>query len=1151
MSKPALRFATIAARRLPGFPQGGPRLAELSPGINLVYGPNGAGKSSLVRAARALLWPELLPAASGAELAATFEVGAVSFQLELEAGRTARYERDGAPGPPPPGLPPASLADRYDLALETLLAARGEPLAGEIQREVAGGFDLAAARDRTGFRAQPSQPRQRAGELERAEQRVAEISREQEALLLAERGLAALHQRREAAAEARRRAEELARTLELARAQAQRADLAARLEAFAPLVARLQGDEGERLDRLEARRAAAAVALAQLDAELSDAAEELAGLGPADGPSFDDEALATLRARLEQLRQVDGELAHGTTSVAAAEARLARSLAAFGEVGGEPPSPPLANLPATAPQRLASLLQGAEETRAEARLAERAASLQRLAAAQFAAPADLLRGLGLLSRGLARGGGPWRLLALAGLALGAGWASVALARLGSLAWLAGLAAGLVALGLLGREALALRDRRQLAAELRALGLEAPEDWRPANVEARQGEILRRLATANSALAAREVWQGLGIDAERLAHKEAALAARCAELSRELGLPVAPPLLHLSFLAERLRDATEAGDALAAERAGLAPLRAEREALAGELTAALQPTTGNDTAALAAALAARERRLRQAATLAERIAGHRRALDKARWDLAEVDREEQALWQQLALPAADRPQLASALAELPAYRDLAKELLRAEGTLVSLTASSAETTALAASDPAALEAELAASQAAAAEEADLQREITALSTRLADARQKHDLEAALASRDAAREALEADRQADLARLAGWLLAERLQAELAERSQPRVLRRAEEIFAAITRDRYQLRTLAGSPPTLHAIERSRRVSLELAQLSGGTRVQLLLAVRLGFLEQQEPAVALPLFLDETLATSDLERATAVIEAVATFADAGRQVFVLTAQESEVVLWLNVLERLAREGLAVPRQSHDLSELRRGAHRERFQLAPPTPTAAPPAIAGQDHASYAAALGVPPFDPRHQEVSELPLWYLSEDLPLLHRLVAGGYERWGPLAGLLDRGMGEAIAPASGAALTNLAATAKAVEAAVAAYRVGRGPRVDRATLLASGAVSERFLDEVAALAAAVDGAAGELVARLEAGAVKGFRGRKLEELADDLERSGHLDRRPAATADDVRLAALAAAQPALAAGALHAADLQRTLSRIGLL
>jgi hypothetical protein len=118
------------------------------------------------------------------------------------------------------------------------------------------------------------------------------------------------------------------------------------------------------------------------------------------------------------------------------------------------------------------------------------------------------------------------------------------------------------------------------------------------------------------------------------------------------------------------------------------------------------------------------------------------------------------------------------------------------------------------------------------------------------------------------------------------------------QPPVLRRAGDWLQRFTGNRYQLGMNPDTGFFVRDMNQARVFTLD--ELSSGTRVQLLFAVRLAFIEQQEgQAVNLPIFLDEVLANSDDDRARAMIEAVLEIAK-DRQVFYFTAQADEVAKW-----------------------------------------------------------------------------------------------------------------------------------------------------------------------------------------------------------------------------------------------------------
>ena len=104
------------------------------------------------------------------------------------------------------------------------------------------------------------------------------------------------------------------------------------------------------------------------------------------------------------------------------------------------------------------------------------------------------------------------------------------------------------------------------------------------------------------------------------------------------------------------------------------------------------------------------------------------------------------------------------------------------------------------------------------------------------------------------------------------------------EPAVLRRARDLFAEVTARAFELRLR--NDGSLHRLTMfAQETERELAELSSGTRMQLLLAVRLAWLETQEQGgETLPLFLDEALTTSDEERFAVMAQSMERLAGSG---------------------------------------------------------------------------------------------------------------------------------------------------------------------------------------------------------------------------------------------------------------------------
>ena len=416
--------------------------------------------------------------------------------------------------------------------------------------------------------------------------------------------------------------------------------------------------------------------------------------------------------------------------------------------------------------------------------------------------------------------------------------------------------------------------------------------------------------------------------------------------------------------------------------------------------------------------------------------------------------------------------------------------------------------------------------------ELIKQIQDVETRVQAAGRKTAIEQALAEVDSASDALREYRhQAEVAAAGQFLLAE-VKAEHRAESQPPVLRKADQWFTEFTRGRYQL-VLDGDREGrtgFRALETAMQRGLALEQLSRGTQMQLLLAVRLAFAVGAEQGTQLPILLDEVLSSSDPERFAAVAECVFTLVESGRQVFYFTCQPSDAGAWKLLAEQ---RGTASP-HTVDLAAIRRLKYEPGELLSSSiggTPSV--PAPEGVSPDEYARQLGVAALRPAHG-ASAAHLAHLVDDPSLLHGLLSAGIATYGQLAALARAGGVGGLLPEP--SLRRVRAKAQMIDAFAEAWRVGRGQPLSRMVLEAAG-VTETFIDGVSELADELNGDARRLIAELEkSGAerderAKGFRSSIRDAMVDYLTREGYLDPRNPLDEDTVRARVLAAASAAL--------------------
>lgn len=579
-------------------------------------------------------------------------------------------------------------------------------------------------------------------------------------------------------------------------------------------------------------------------------------------------------------------------------------------------------------------------------------------------------------------------------------------------------------------------------------------------------------------------------------------------------------IELAVTVERVERWQAAEEAVAGKQAALQEAKAQVEMYREQFFTTVEPYTTEthpyavETSADATAVVeSLEQRQRDYEAATQRLAEVDGSVAEAREELERYRAERESLFTEHGLEPGDRDRLEALCDQYSEYESAVEAKGKAETTLENrqedLRDHDAYDEAIEERDRDGLEAELAEKRETANQHDDLLEEKTTLEKEIEDAKASTEIADAVQERDEALGALEEALETDVADAVTDTLLQFVEAETVSSNQEPVFQRADVLLRRITDGQFELRLDDG---TFRAYDTGEQRRVDLNNLSSGTRVQVLLAVRVAFVEHREQETAPPLLLDETLAPFDDQRAETVLDTVIDLAREGRQVFYFTARYGERTRWENRLEESDIE--------YSLQQLTAGDGHDPIAEPPTleTPGAIDvPAPKGDDHWRYRERLDVPTFDPR-QSAASAPLWYVTEDPELLYRLRAAGIERWGHLLSLLEVGAADGLL--SETSREQVRRHGAALEAFVEAYTVGRGKAVDRDVLEASGAVSDNFIEEVSALADRVDGDPEELLDGLPD--ISHFRQDKIEGLREYLRKEDYLDPRPKRPDDQIRSA-----------------------------
>ncbi|TDT41468.1 uncharacterized protein YhaN [Halospina denitrificans] len=1098
-----MKLLQLRVTHLPGISEG-ISLEGFDPGLNLITGPNASGKSSLVRALHHLIDPHTATDEGALTLQATFLAGTDRLVV-TRTGRQVVWHKNGQ-SVEPPALPETEFVHCYWLSMADLLE-EGQTEAAildQLRRELAGGFDLEAVRRDPLFNVGPRHGQSHEREVREREKQLRTIHQQYDALERQREQLPALEERIRSAEAASQEAAAIENAIALLKARQQRSEAETLLHRFPEAMERLHGDETRRLQGLEdqldklrnehreAEQARSRASQAMVDTGLAEAA-------PAE------EDIEACRENLEEAGHCAAKLTEQQGTLDRARAREQEAVASL--------HPTADDEPALHPDAVA------QATRLSERLREKRRRLEALQPEAGVETPDesVIEGQRTMARELSRWLRQLEPSRFQHLLLGAGTALVAAlaATISGILWDAAypaMALALVAAVGAGWSLWQFRgmgiERQQARQRALEQDLDPPDSWEPGAVADRLKALETDIAEGQLQLSRARQHAERQEELATLRDSVAALEDEKANLARQVGFD---PEMTAEGIAWFVQLASE----LMQARAQRAEIQNRMERLQAQMQAHLERVgavlarygaeleAAADIATVKSHFQALESR---AARLREAEREHARAKDEINRLERQIDEASQALeelYQRAGLEPGNRQSLTDYCNQLTEYRQARDEFRKAQvleqDRLDRLeTGSELQTLAMEGQETE-LNRRLTDARERAGELETLRNQRSELKARLDETGRNRDLEQARLSADRARDALEdAWNQAMVAEAGQFLLSDVTEEHRTEH-QPAVLADARDRLARFTHNRYDL--VVGESGRIEVRDTVQGLLQRPDHLSTGTRMQLFLAVRLAWTSVQEGGrEALPIFLDEALTTSDPERFDAIVHNLqALVDDEGRQVIYLSAEPADVGRWERALGRSINH--------LDLLAGRHGERQEPEQYAVPAtqPIPEPESRTPED---YAVLLGVPAVQPEFDAGAIHLFHIMRDDLALLHDLM----EHWrtrhlGELELLLDSNAGGHALPDQARA-RQLRARCRIGRIWVDLWARGRGKRVDRNALEASGVVRDNFIEAVTEQADRLNGDAEALIQALRDRKVARFQQAKADELEDWFRENGHI-------------------------------------------
>ncbi|MFW5998940.1 MAG: hypothetical protein ACOCP5_04220 [Halanaerobiaceae bacterium] len=1118
MKEDILTFENINIRKAPGFDPPGFSVDELSPQVNLIYGPNAVGKTTLGRAFNYLLWPERL-APPNINIQGNFTLNNSNWFVEINFDKIL-YQKDGTTNSAP-FLPPVEHKDRYFITLPDLLQddIKDISLAKIIMQESTGGFDLSKVIEELDLKDRPSPKGKNTRKAQKRINEYKNVYKHQHDLEQKENKLKDLYEEKKIIKSSRKKLNIFTRVIEYKKTRIDLDKIKAKLDKFPENMNLIEGDEYSEINKIDQKMEKLKTKIRLEKNKIKKANHKLKQVDLKKIPKNNyfitriKNKKDQLLSKKEKLEKIADDLIKAKNKKKEEEKLFQNSMETskiksiqeidcckYNQLSDFALEAEKINNKLLSYKYLKDLIKPEDNIQKEERAVKKGS---RYLEDWLQIPdsesegKNKLKYLSLVSIGL-----------VSGLSIFLGW----LIHPGYLLFLL-LSVGLFWYYRTDKNG-NIDYKAKVKKEYNQLNLDPPERWQKNDVRKKLEDLYDEIVRIKFIKRRQQYWQDRKKEYERLLSKHNKLNKKRKKFINKYGMAPGTGDQALYYFTNRLSRWQDANIEIKSIKKTLDRKQKNYNNLLDEINQELSEygyKISENTAEISANINDLENRFREYEKETKNKINAEENLEQVQKTYTDLKKRKQEIYKRISLKPEKKEKLKKLCDDYKNYLNLKQEY---ENLKFVCSRELKKLKKLAGFSQDILNKnihQLKVEQDELSQIVDrfeeVQKNINEIETRIAAVKEKRSIEKALANKERALDRLYQDLESDYEKIAGKVISDYIREINKINNRPEVFNKAQNIFRNITRGNFRLEVSNTEPPSFKAIDSDTGKARNLDQLSSGTRIQLLLAVRMAFVDIQEKNIVLPVYFDETLANSDEKRAESIIRSILNLVKKGRQSFYFTAQKQEINKWISILQSKEYKS----KIDYKIINLNRKFNKNKTEIFSDLEDIIPeiesvPSASGLSHKEYGEKLSVPDFNP-FQGAESAHLWYIIEDVELLEKLLNKGIERWGQFKILLKNKAD--LDFINSKKLREIKTMGACLTEFIRCWKIGRGKPVDRLVLKRSGAVSDNFIDEVSELAERVEGNAESIIDKLRKGEVSNFLSRKIDDLENYFIENEYID------------------------------------------